>query len=37
MMDQRVKRLRQTRNLHTGESLWRWVVDEFDALPDAAF
>ena len=30
-------KLRQTRSLHVGESLWWWVVHEFDAFLDAAF
>lgn len=33
----RVKKLRQTKSLHLGKSLWRWVVHEFDTLLDAAF
>lgn len=33
----RVKKLRQTKSLELGESLWRWVVHKFDTLLDAAF
>ena len=32
-----VMKLRQTRSLHVGESLWWWVVREFDTFVDAAF
>ena len=33
----RIKKLRPTRSLHVGESLWRWVVHEFNTLLDATF